>query len=134
MVSGRTFSRENKVHMLTLDTWSTAAMAEARPSQAQLMRDAEANYDEANPPERPYKRRRITEDDNRFRDSFLVDFENECLRDYGDEWPKGKDRWKDPEWAKHIKSQVYPFHSDVDWHEYVAWVSAGGGDEWFVEE
>ena len=33
-----------------------------------------------------------------------------------------------------IESPVYPHHSDVDWQEYVDWVSLGFGDEWFQEE
>ena len=32
-----------------------------------------------------------------------------------------------------IQSQVYPHHSDVDWEEYVDWVSNGGGDEYFQD-
>ena len=43
-------------------------------------------------------------------------------------------RHKDPEWAAMIRSQVYPHHSDVDWEEYVDWVSRGFGDEWFQED
>ena len=35
--------------------------------------------------------------------------------------------------GKMIKSQVYPYHSDVDWEEYCEWVYTGGGDEWFQE-
>ena len=48
--------------------------------------------------------------------------------------PIGPDRYKDPEWAAMIKSQVYPHHSDVDFQEYQEWCENGGGDEWFQEE
>ena len=72
-------------------------------------------------------------------DNFLMDFENTCLADYTRDnpdtpYPKGPERYKDKEWAKYIKTQVYPHHSDVDWTEYVAWVKAGMGDEWFTDE
>ena len=69
---------------------------------------------------------------------FLMDFENACLSQDWDsskrEHPKGPDRYKDPEWAAMIQSQVYPHHSDLDWIEYVAFCENGGGDEWFQEE
>ena len=32
-----------------------------------------------------------------------------------------------------IQKEVYPYHSDVDWFEYVEWVQNGGGDEYFME-
>ena len=32
------------------------------------------------------------------------------------------------------KKNVYPHHSDVTWHQYVTWISEGGGDEWFQEK
>ena len=76
-------------------------------------------------------------EDNTHRDDFLMDFENACLADFTREtadYPKGPERYKDEEWAKYIKTQVYPSHSDVDWTEYVAWVKAGMGDEWFTDE
>ena len=65
---------------------------------------------------------------------FLMDFENSCLTDWRGDVPKGPNRHENPQWASMIKSQVYPYHSDVDWFEYCEWVSGGGGDEWFVEE
>ena len=37
-------------------------------------------------------------------------------------------------WAEFMKCQVYPHHTDVDWEEYVAWVSHGGGDDCFQED
>ena len=70
-------------------------------------------------------------------DSFMMDFENECLCQHWDcckDWPLGNKRYEDPEWAAMIQSQVWPNHSDVDWEEYVEWVSRGFGDEWFVDE
>ena len=69
-------------------------------------------------------------------DTFMMDFENACLQLQAwtfDYIPQGKKRHTDPDWAKVIKSQVYPHHSDVDWFEYVAWVENGGGDEYFQE-
>jgi hypothetical protein len=88
------------------------------------------------------------------RDDFMMDFENACLEYnwhtqpqlcdggvlnglsfyWNKPHPKGPKRHEDPEWAKMIQSQVYPHHSDVDWEEYVEWVSAGHGDEWFQAE
>ena len=90
------------------------------------------------PPNRPghiEKNDIITSD----RDAFMMDFENACL---ADKWrffskgphPTGKKRYEDPAWAAMIESNVYPHHSDVDWQEYVDWVSRGLGDEWFQEE
>ena len=68
------------------------------------------------------------------RDAFLMDFEDSCLANFPRPHPRGSKRYEDPEWAAMIQSQVYPNHSDVDWFEYVEWVSQGGGDEWFQEE
>ena len=67
------------------------------------------------------------------RDDFMMDFENSCLSQHWNSkpHPKGSKRYEDPEWAAMIESQVYPNHSDVDWNEYVDWVSRGFGDEWF---
>ena len=80
------------------------------------------------PPERPNKVHPKNYD-------FMMDFENECL---AQNWvgppPTGPKRYENPEWAKMIQTQVFPFHSDIDWVEYVAYVEAGGGDEWFQEE
>lgn len=67
-------------------------------------------------------------------DTFLLDFENSCLSQYSKPHPKGSKRYEDPEWATLIQSQVYPHHSDVDWQEYVDWVSRGFGDEWFQDD
>ena len=72
------------------------------------------------------------------REAFMLDFEYSCLSQHWDSsirpHPKGSRRYEDPEWAARIQAQVYPNHSDVDWDEYVAWVSQGGGDVWFHEE
>lgn len=72
------------------------------------------------------------------RDNFMMDFENACLSKNWDSRSRahlrGPNRYKDPEWAAVIQSQVYPHHSDIDWEEYVDWVSRGHGDEWFQEE
>ena len=64
-------------------------------------------------------------------EAFMMDFENACLETWGGEPPVGPKRWQHPEWAAHIQMHVFPFHSDVDWLEYVEWVEAGGGDDWF---
>ena len=66
-------------------------------------------------------------------EAFYMDFENSCLSDFGGEHPRGPNRWEHRAWAAHIKAQVFPYHSDVDWEEYVEWVSGGGGDEVFQE-
>ena len=68
------------------------------------------------------------------RDAFYMDFENECLASYAGEPPTGPRRWQHPAWGAHIKANVFPYHSDIDWLEYVEWVSAGCGDEWFQFE
>ena len=72
------------------------------------------------------------------RDVFMMDFENSCLElqcfKRMKQHPTGNKRHEHPEWAAMIQSQVYPNHSDVDWHEYVDWVSRGFGDKWFQEE
>ena len=72
------------------------------------------------------------------RDDFMMDFEYCCLSEHWDSsikpHPKGSKRYEDPEWAARIQAHVYPHHSDLDWYEYVDWVSQGGGDVWFREE
>ena len=86
------------------------------------------------PPHRPRKREFKWDIST---DSFMMDFENSCLEHHWDSNvapPKGPKRFLDKRWAEMIKSQVYPNHSDVDWYEYVDWVSRGGGDDWFQEE
>ena len=65
--------------------------------------------------------------------AFLMDFENAVLEDGGRDSPTGPRRFEKAEWAELIKRNVYPNHSDLDWDEYVEWVSQGGGDEWFME-
>ena len=78
------------------------------------------------PPRRPGHHDIITP----ARDDFMLDFEYSCLSQHWDSsirpHPKGSRRYEDPEWAARIQAQVYPNHSDVDWDEYVAWVSQGG--------
>ena len=66
------------------------------------------------------------------REDFLMDFENSLLEDWDNGIPTGPRRFEEAEWAELVKRNVYPNHSDVDWDEYVEWVSSGGGDEWFV--
>ena len=66
-------------------------------------------------------------------EGFLMDFENSCLESFWGAHPIGRERFKHPAWAAHIQANVFPFHSDIDWLEYVEWVSAGGGDDSFQE-
>ena len=67
--------------------------------------------------------------------AFMMDFENDCLaKNWTGLPPTGPERYKDPKWAQMIQSQVFPFHSDIDWVEYVEFCESGGGDEWFHEE
>ena len=69
------------------------------------------------PPHRPNKRNRVAD-----RDAFFIHFENDVLRNNWNNWepfPTGPRRFENPEWAKMIKSQVFPHHSDIDWYEYV---------------
>ena len=50
------------------------------------------------------------------RDDFMMDFENACLRDnWSKPHPQGPKRHENAEWAAMIQSQVYPYHSEVDW-------------------
>jgi hypothetical protein len=85
------------------------------------------------PPKRPHSGERSPPD------AFMMDLENGILEEFAGEplfmaaehAPRGTRRWKIPEWAALVKKSMYPFHSDVDWHEYVEWVKGGGGDEWF---
>ena len=85
------------------------------------------------PPRRP---RRTSFESRQGREDFPMDFENDVLRrwDARKGIPRGPRRFEKAEWAELIKRNVYPNHSDVDWYEYVEWVSAGGGDEFFMEE
>ena len=70
------------------------------------------------------------------RDAFMMDFENECLKDWDARkgMPRGPRRFEKADWAALVQRNVYPNHLDVDWDEYVDFVSQGGGDEWFMEE
>ena len=63
----------------------------------------------------------------------MMDFENAVLRNLNarEGVPRGPKRYENDAWGKLIKNSVYPHHSEVDWYEYVEWVSEGGGDEWF---
>ena len=79
------------------------------------------------PPRRPHHNMSLTP----AKDTFLMDFENACLSSWFKAVPTGRKRYENKEWAALIQAQVYPHHSDVDWHEYVQWVSRGYGDEWF---
>ena len=62
-----------------------------------------------------------------------MDFENSLLEDWDNGIPTGPRRFEEAEWAELVKRNVYPNHSDVDWDEYVDWVSSGGGDGLFVD-
>ena len=73
--------------------------------------------------------RRQTAPFDRDYDNFLMDFENACVEEYGRAPPRGRRRFDDEVWAQYMKRQMYP-NSDLDWEEYMEWVSAGGGDSW----
>ena len=84
------------------------------------------------PPRRPRHGCLVT---RQGRDDFMTDFENEVLRNCWDARrgiPTGPRRFEKADWAEVIKRNVYPHSSEVDWDEYVEWVSQGGGDEWFT--
>ena len=70
---------------------------------------------------------------HRKNDAFMLDFENDLLRSWSKAIPQGNNRFEHPEWQKHVLSQVYPHHSDIDFHEYVAWCLSGGGELWFLD-
>ena len=87
------------------------------------------------PPRRPRRNIPETREYQRYKNAFLLDFENACLQiNWDGAPPKGVNRHENPEWAAMIQSMVYPYHSDVDWYEYCEWVMGGGGDEWFYDE
>ena len=100
-------------------------------SQTQLMAEAEANYDPQNPPNRPV--RPATLKQAKERDVFFCDLENAVLRDFRGDIPKGPQRYLNPDWAALMKKNLYPFHSDADWSEYIEFCEDGGGDEWFYD-
>ena len=85
------------------------------------------------PPTRPRKKLSSAEVD-----AFLMDWENECLANHWDSssapHPTGVRRHENEKWAEIIRGQVFPNHSDIDWYDYVEWVTQGGGDEWFQEK
>ena len=70
------------------------------------------------------------------RDDFITDLENEILRlwNYSIYMPKGPKRFEKAAWAALVQNNVFPHHSDIDWDEYVDWVSNGGGDDMFVDD
>ena len=72
--------------------------------------------------------------DEKDRHAFLTDLENECLKEYTGHCPKGILRYKNESWAAHMKKNLYPFHSDADWWDYVKFCEEGHGDEWFFDE
>ena len=85
------------------------------------------------PPMRPRHQDEMTP----ARDAFMMDWENSCLEDgwhSGMFHPVGTKRHENPEWAAMIQSRCFPFTTEIDWHEYKAWVENGGGDEWFVQD
>ena len=100
-------------------------------SWEQLMADAEATYDPQNPPNRPV--RPATLKQAKERDVFFCDLENAVLRDFHGDTPTGPQRYLNPDWAALMKKNLYPFHTDADWWEYVEFCENGGGDEWFYD-
>ena len=89
-----------------------------------------------NPKFPPYRASKIftTLRDEKDRNAFLTDLENECLKEYTGDCPKGMLRYKNESWAAHMKKNLYPFHSDADWWDYVQFCEEGGGDEWFFDQ
>ena len=95
------------------------------------------------PPRRPGRTSCNLPDFDAFwqRHQFLSHFEYDILKRsqtlnrifYNDGIPRGPRRFEKAEWADLIKRNVYPNHSEVDWDEYVEWVSRGGGFELFKE-
>ena len=100
-------------------------------SLAQIRDDHEATYDPKNPPNRPL--RPATLKKAKEQDAFLCDLENEVLRDFIGDTPTGPQRYLNPDWAALMKKNLYPFHSDADWGEYIEFCENGGGDEWFYD-
>ncbi len=125
--------REGAVHMYTL--YETHFRKKIHENEQCFEAASEVLEKWRSPPKRP--RHTLLHIPTTEGNNFYMDFENACL---SQNWnnrkrahPKGPKRYEDPEWAEMIKSQVYPHHSDIDWHEYVEWVKNGGGDEWFQE-
>ena len=101
--------------------------------------DEETYYKAVYISERPNHKSKAARDERSWRDhdDFMMDFENWCLGKKWDSYksphPTGKNRYENKNWADMIQKEVYPYHSDVDWFEYVEWVQNGGGDEYFME-
>ena len=100
-------------------------------SLEQLKADAESTYDVQHPPDRPL--RPATLKQAKEQDIFLCDLENDVLRDFDGDTPTGPQRYMNPDWAALMKKNLYPFHSDADWREYVEFCENGGGDIWFYD-
>ena len=73
-------------------------------------------------------------DANSINDPFMMDFENSLLSEWRGRPPTSPRRFEVAEWAALVKRNVFPHHSDIDWDEYVEWVSKETGDEWFCED
>ena len=90
----------------------------------------EATYDPDSPPHRPGKQEGVLKD---HKVTFLLDLENDMLKEFDLAPPKGCYRHLDVDWAAHMKKSLYPFHNDADWGEYVQYCKEGHGDEWFFD-
>ena len=75
--------------------------------------------------EAEYKKRRD-------RNNFLMDLENYCLGTWHRQIPQGTMRVDDPAWSAHMRVAIED--SSITWEIYAAWVRAGNGDEWYIEE
>ena len=66
--------------------------------------------------------------------AFMMDFENYVLSKWDSRQgiPTGPRRYENEAWAELMKSHLE--FSDSCWEDYVAWVSQGGGDEYFQDE
>ena len=62
----------------------------------------------------------------------LADYENWLLDRYSGRVPQGLERLTDPQWTAHVRADLP--RSDFTWEQYVRYVEAGGGDDWFHME
>ena len=79
------------------------------------------------------------------KDSYLMSMENEALEHWNDKIIKGVKRSENKKWLNHVRKYIdYGWSMDVNitdeeakdkaMDEYILWVKAGNGDEWFLED
>ena len=73
-------------------------------------------------------------EEERNHNNFMMDFENYVLSKWDSRQgiPTGPRRYENEDWAELMKGNLEV--SDSCWVDYVAWVSQGGGDEYFQED